>query len=177
VLSRFQRRVVFIARAPVLNRALPNASLRFGKGIGVGAALRCLMAVATAGMLASTETLAGTLTWGASGGGGSGDWNTTTGAWWNGATVPWVNANGDTAVFAGTAGTVTLTAPITAGGLTFNTTGYTVTAGTLTLAGGTAAVITTGSTLSASVASNDCTASEINSTPNRSRKRPARSLR
>lgn len=68
--------------------------------------------------------------------GGTGAWDTTTGNWTTDAgvnNIAWVNANNDTAIFGGTAGTVTLGAPITAGGLTFNTTGYIVAGNTLTL--------------------------------------------
>ena len=76
-----------------------------------------------------------------------GNWNTTLTNWDAGAVahVAWVNANNDLAVFAGTAGVVTLTAPVTANALTFNVTGYTV-AGTspniLTFAGGGATITT-----------------------------------
>src|SRR5678815_2586407 len=41
--------------------------------------------------------------------GGTGNWNTTTASWWDGATSPdvaWNNANVDAALFRGTAGTV-----------------------------------------------------------------------
>lgn len=81
--------------------------------------------------------------------GGAGTWNTTLTNWDAGASamVAWNNANLNTAVFGGTAGTVTINAPVSAGGLTFTTAGYTV-AGTspniLTL-GGTTATITTSS--------------------------------
>jgi autotransporter-associated beta strand protein len=79
-----------------------------------------------------------------SGLGGTGTWNTSTSAtplsnWWPGTgTVDqqWNNANNDTAIFSGTAGTVTLGDAVAVGGLTFNTTGYTITgsgANTLTL--------------------------------------------
>ncbi len=70
--------------------------------------------------------------------GGTGTWdNLSTVNWWDpvGPTeVQWNNANFDTAVFTGTVGTVTLSGGITAGGLTFNTSGYLLTGGTLTLA-------------------------------------------
>ncbi len=75
---------------------------------------------------------AATLTWdadGTAGGstGGTGNWNTTSLLWnSSGVMKAWVNANNDVAVFGGTAGTVTLTEAITAGGLTFNTDGYTL---------------------------------------------------
>ncbi|MGV3664411.1 MAG: autotransporter-associated beta strand repeat-containing protein, partial [Prosthecobacter sp.] len=69
--------------------------------------------------------------------GGAGIWDTSTLQWWNpaipGVDVAWNNLSLDTAVFAGTAGTVTLGEAISAGGLTFNTTGYTLTGVTLTL--------------------------------------------
>ena len=58
--------------------------------------------------------------------------------------MTWSNTDSPVAVFAGSAGTVTLGTGITASGLTFNTTGYIVTGNTLTLAGG-AGAITIGS--------------------------------
>ncbi len=86
---------------------------------------------------------ASTLTWdadGTAGGatGGSGNWDTTS-TFWNksGTMVSWINASNDIALFAGTAGTVTLTEAITTGGITFNTDGYTLAGNgnTLTLGG------------------------------------------
>lgn len=80
--------------------------------------------------------------------GGAGTWNTTLTNWDAGASamVAWNNANLNTAVFGGTAGTVTINAPVSAGGLTFTTAGYTIASGaspdSLTL-GGTTATITT----------------------------------
>ena len=72
--------------------------------------------------------------------GGVGNWDTTITNWDAGAVpyVAWDNANLDTAVFGGTAGIVTLTAPIIVGGLTFSHTSgtYTLQTGTLTLAAG-----------------------------------------
>ncbi len=68
-----------------------------------------------------------TLTWGAGGAGGTGTWNTTATNtdWYNGtANVPWTN--GDNALFAGTAGTVTISGSVNANQLTFSTAGYTV---------------------------------------------------
>lgn len=64
--------------------------------------------------------------------GNVGTWDTTSSKWWNLTNnTTWSNAGGDTAVFWGpTAGAVTLNTPITVGGLTFNTTGYTITNGT-----------------------------------------------
>ena len=67
--------------------------------------------------------------------GGAGTWDTTILNWDAGASphVAWANANNDTAVFAGTAGTVTLGTDITVGGLIFNdVSGYTITGSTLT---------------------------------------------
>ncbi len=68
-----------------------------------------------------------TLTWGTNGAGGSGQWDAgTTVDWYNGSTnVPWTN--GDAAVFAGTAGTVSISGSVTASQLTFGTAGYTLT--------------------------------------------------
>ena len=71
-------------------------------------------------------------------GGTAGDWDNTLGEntlnWDQGAGlahVAWVNASLNTAVFGGTAGTVTLTDPISVGGLTFlSNSGYTIAAGT-----------------------------------------------
>jgi autotransporter-associated beta strand protein len=70
--------------------------------------------------------------------GGSGTWDTTTANWWTGSNVTWPTAgtNND-AVFANTAGTVTISGGVTANDLTFSTNGYTVTGGTLTLNGST----------------------------------------
>jgi len=66
--------------------------------------------------------------------GGAGTWDTTIKNWDVGAVphVAWVNANNDTAVFGGTAGTVTLGAGITVGGLQFDTAGYVIQSDTLT---------------------------------------------
>src|SRR5580765_5647172 len=54
---------------------------------------------------------------------GSGNWDTTSLNWYNGAiNQVWNNVTGDTAIIGngGTAGTLTLTTGITAGGITFN---------------------------------------------------------
>ncbi len=71
-------------------------------------------------------------------GGTAGNWNETLLNWDAGAVphVAWVNSNNDTAIFGGTAGTVTLTAPVTVGGLQFSTTAYTLTGDTLTFGAG-----------------------------------------
>jgi fibronectin-binding autotransporter adhesin len=70
------------------------------------------------------------------GSGGAGNWSTSTADWWVSGSSDSVWANGNIANFAGTAGTVTLTGAVTANGLTFTTSGYTVGgSSTLTLAG------------------------------------------
>ena len=80
--------------------------------------------------------------------GGTGTWDTSTPNWSpnsdgvSGPYAPWVNASIDNAIFGGTAGTVTLSTPIVAHNLTFNTSGYILSGNTLTLAG-TAPTITT----------------------------------
>src|SRR5271170_6957274 len=63
-----------------------------------------------------------TLTWAPGGADGDGNWDTST-LNWNPGGVAWVN--GDSAIFGsgGTAGTVTIIAPITASSLTFNSVG------------------------------------------------------
>ena len=72
---------------------------------------------------------------GAQGGGGTWDGNTTA-DWWNGAAdVTWPDSGTDNAaVFAGKAGSLALSS-VTANTLTFDTTGYALTSGTLTLNG------------------------------------------
>ncbi|ARS26810.1 autotransporter-associated beta strand repeat-containing protein [Sphingomonas sp. KC8] len=79
--------------------------------------------------------------------GGTGTWNLTNLNWSpNGDGVsgpynnPWINAALDNAIFGGTAGTVTIAAPVTVHDLTFNTHGYILSGSTLTL-GGAAPVI------------------------------------
>jgi fibronectin-binding autotransporter adhesin len=79
------------------------------------------------------------------GAGGTGTWNLAPGTWSYNSnatlgpyTTPWDNSALDTAIFQGTGGTVMLGAPITAGSLTFNASGYTIAgtgSNTLTLAG------------------------------------------
>jgi fibronectin-binding autotransporter adhesin len=62
--------------------------------------------------------------------GGLGTWNATGLNWWNGSNLSagslsaWNNSGNDTAIFRGTAGTITLGTPITVGGLQFNTTAF-----------------------------------------------------
>jgi fibronectin-binding autotransporter adhesin len=85
------------------------------------------------------------LYWSANGStlGGSGTWDTSTGQWSSDGSAPfstvWDNGNNDTAIFGGTAGTVT-NSGVTVGGLTFSTAGYTITGSALTF--GTAGIIT-----------------------------------
>ena len=91
-----------------------------------------------------------TLTWDAAlsgGNGGTGTWDTNTiSNWYDGtADVVWpASGSANAAIFGGTAGTVTLSGNISANSLTFNTSGYTITNGTLTL-NGSAPTITTSS--------------------------------
>ena len=96
-------------------------------------------------LLAAQASEAVTLTWDGSdvvttgAQGGTGIWNANlTANWWSSSDVVWPAPGGtnDVAVFGGTSGTVTLTNVI-ANGLTFNTTGYTLASGTLTLNGST----------------------------------------
>lgn len=68
--------------------------------------------------------------------GGNGNWDDGTTATWNTGGF-WTNSFDNIATFGGAAGTVTLTEGINAGGLIFNTTGYTLTGNTLTLGAGT----------------------------------------
>lgn len=85
--------------------------------------------------------------------GGTGTWDLST-PYWNSASdgvtgpmVAWNNASIGTAIFGGTAGTVTLGTSITANALTFNTNGYTLNGSTLTLAGTTPTItVSTGTT-------------------------------
>ncbi len=93
---------------------------------------------------------AANLTWeadGSTGGvsGGTGFWNTSSLLWNNaGAMTAWTNT-GHVAVFGGTAGTVTLETAITAAGLVFNSTGYTLAGNGNTLSlGGSITVPTAG---------------------------------
>ena len=106
--------------------------------------LRSFLSIASSAVLTFITSHAATLYWdggtvdiGTDGnglsGGTAGNWNTTLLNWDRGANlshVAWNNSNNDTAVFGGTAGTVTLTAPVTVGGLQFNTHNYTVAAST-----------------------------------------------
>ena len=68
--------------------------------------------------------------------GGAGTWGATDAKWFDGNStdVTWTNANKDIAYFTGTGGTVTLGTSFTVGGLVFASTGYELTANTITLA-------------------------------------------
>jgi autotransporter-associated beta strand protein len=88
--------------------------------------------------------------------GGTGTWNTSN-TWRSGSSTGTLGdwSDGNVAVFGGTAGTVTLSAPVSANGLTFNTTGYAITGSTLTLTGASAPIlnVSTGtSTISSDIA-------------------------
>jgi hypothetical protein len=100
------------------------------------------LAMSAAGVVIAaitTPAFASSLSWTSTGNstlGGSGTWDTSSALWWNGASAQsWATntTSGDTAVFAGTAGTVTLGTNINALGLQFTTTGYTITPGGNTL--------------------------------------------
>lgn len=110
-----------------------------------------LVVLATTLLLGTTFTSVGaqTLSFGPTGAGGSGSWDNTTANWFNGSTaVPW--ASGNTAAFGGTAGTVTASGTVAVGSMTFSTSGYTITGGTLALSG-TEPVIATNAGVSATI--------------------------
>lgn len=124
----------------------PNTSSTRSTGSPLLRTLRCRAKLPMTAMLVASLTAwtlpanGASLVWV----GGSGTWDNTIANWTPGP-VAWVNG-GDTAVFNTGAGTVTLGVPITAGGLTFNSSGYTIAGGTLTLVtapGASAPVITT----------------------------------
>lgn len=92
------------------------------------------------------------------GSGGTQTWDLTSTFWSDngdgvsGPFITWNNAALDNAIFAGTAGTVTLNVPITVHDLLFSANGYALEGGTLTLAGVTPAItVTTGTTTISSV--------------------------
>ncbi|MCP2002244.1 UNVERIFIED_ORG: outer membrane autotransporter protein [Buttiauxella agrestis ATCC 33320] len=83
---------------------------------------------------------ASTVTWSPTGqgSGGSGTWDVIDSEWFNGTVMlPWNNLAGDSALFGGTAGTITVTNPITVQDLLFNVNGYIINGGTLSTASGT----------------------------------------
>ena len=114
-------------------------------------AAACLLGVASSAK-AATYSWNGSTTGGATG--SSNIWDTNTTANWTGAGTLWPASGTDNdAVFGGTAGTVTIAAGgVTANDITFNTTGYTLTGGNLTL-NGTTPTLTIGSG-SATISSN-----------------------
>ena len=98
--------------------------------------------------IATGSAAAGTLYWDTDGSatgnstvtgaglGGAGNWSTAVANWWDGSSITnTVWTEGSDAIFWGTAGAVTLSGPRTVGNMTFNTTGYSVTASTLTFSG------------------------------------------
>jgi fibronectin-binding autotransporter adhesin len=131
----------------------PRASL-FRAVSAISAAI-----VFTAG---GNHSAGGILTWDSDSGnpgaqGGTGIWDTNISPnWWDGgANVNWPAASGtdDDAVFENTAGTVTIAAGgVVANDLTFNTTGYIINGGPLTLNGGTPTV-TNGTGIDATISS------------------------
>jgi len=96
------------------------------------------------------------LQWGSSGGGGSGTWDAnTTADWFDGTnTTKWVDTGGTdyAAIFAGSAGTVSLASGINANHLTFNTSGYTLLNNPLNL-NGTTPTITIASNVTTTIGS------------------------
>jgi RHS repeat-associated protein len=75
---------------------------------------------------------------GAGGSSGSTSWNTTDSDWYNlstGVDQVWNDANGDTAVFTGSAGTVAVASGISAGEIDFSASGYSLTGGSLAIGG------------------------------------------
>lgn len=107
--------------------------------------LRSLLVFAGSSLLTISSSHAATLYWDgtsttANADGGTGNWDNNNLTNWGtlalvGANSVWLNSTPDFAVFGGTAGTVSLTSAITAGGITFNTTGYTIQSNTLTFGG------------------------------------------
>jgi autotransporter-associated beta strand protein len=122
-----------------------------------------LLALASSSLLVISSASAADLFWSADGTsqGGAGTWDTSNELWGSIEAGPydtiWDNTanSNDTAVFGSTAGAVTLSNPINAGGIAFSTNGYSITGSTLTLAGAAAPVlnVSTGtSTISSDVA-------------------------
>lgn len=102
-------------------------------------------------LYATSPLAAATLTWdadGTAGGatGGSASWDTTSLLWNNaGSMIAWNNGAGHTALFGGTAGTVMLNSGIIVGGMTFNSSGYSINGnGNMMNVGGTVMVTTAG---------------------------------
>ncbi|QCB56106.1 autotransporter outer membrane beta-barrel domain-containing protein [Sphingopyxis sp. PAMC25046] len=86
------------------------------------------------------------------GSGGTGTWNLGNLNWSPNAdgvsgpfVEPWVNGDLDNAIFGGTAGTVTVGAPVTVGNITFSSAGYVLNGSTITLGGPGSTITTVGS--------------------------------
>lgn len=115
---------------------------------------RCICAPLLALLFLPSLSWAATLFWDADGTfgggtGGNGNWNTTSLFWTNATAMQaWTNATNDVASFGGTAGTVTLTEALTAGGLTFSVDGYTLAGNGNTLTLGGNVIVTNAGTLS-----------------------------
>jgi autotransporter-associated beta strand protein len=87
--------------------------------------------------------------------GGTATWDISTNNWDQGNTldrVAWGNGNNDTAIFAGTAGTVSLSTNITVGGLQFDTASYIITGNTLTFGAAGSIVANANATISSVIA-------------------------
>jgi fibronectin-binding autotransporter adhesin len=96
-----------------------------------------IAALLALGAMAIATPAQAQLTWGASGTGGSGTWNSGTNVnWYDGATDVIWPVTGTSASFGGTAGTVTISGSVLATDLTFTTSGYNITSGTLRLTNG-----------------------------------------
>lgn len=80
---------------------------------------------------------------------GSGTWDSTT-ANWTGPTTTWRNGGDDTAIFGGTAGTVTAAAGVSLSRMTFNSTSYQIGGAALALTG-TSPGVTTAANVSATI--------------------------
>ncbi len=110
-------------------------------GHGTRGTGRIVLALCLAGWSATAP--AASYTWDADGtppaSGGTGAWDVTATRWYDGAAnVAWpTNGLDNDAIFTNAAGTVTISGSVTANDLTFDTTGYSVQGGTLTLNGAT----------------------------------------
>lgn len=124
-------------------RLVPRPPRKQLRGDCVGRLSRAL-ALASLAIWGIGEAQAALLNWDADGNpanglGGSGTWNTIAATFDEDGIAPdtiWDNLAGNTAVFSGTSGTVTLGGPISAAGLIFGVSGYVISGNTLTLAGG-----------------------------------------
>ncbi|MEW4467667.1 autotransporter-associated beta strand repeat-containing protein [Parasphingorhabdus sp. JC815] len=128
-----------------------NFPLRLLSGVSAGALLFAGSLVGTAHAQDADRNWDANST--AVGNGGSGTWDLSSPTWSPGDDgvsgpydTPWDNTLLDNAIFGGTAGTVTLGEPITVHDMSFNVHNYTLTGGTLTLAGATPTIDTAGNT-------------------------------